>query len=226
MTRKQSNQLYMGQTVLGHLEKFPQTWNTYPKILPVADAFKTTVSELFLQSKRQEENNTPGFTRNKDNEMEKLVEATYQLLLKARSFAKIKKDEVVLESVKYAYSALEVMSAVSLYQASQIISGHARANFAEVSEFGVTEEQLTALEALQAEVSNLVNQRAIAGSTRKSATDNIADLISQMREQLDLLDDMLEAFVTDQEFLSVYSNLRKIVDRTGRGGQQPKVAVN
>ncbi|WP_295129033.1 hypothetical protein, partial [uncultured Chitinophaga sp.] len=72
----------------------------------------------------------------------------------------------------------------------------------------------------------LVNQRAIAGSTRKSATDNIADLISQMREQLDLLDDMLEAFVTDQEFLSVYSNLRKIVDRTGRGGQQPKVAVN
>jgi len=52
--------------------------------------------------------------------------------------------------------------------------------------------------------------RNVIAGARKTATSSIPGLIDQAREQLNMLDDMIEAMVSDAAFVSTYFNLRPV----------------
>lgn len=209
----------MGQAVLAQLDQFPTVWNTQVIIPAVVEDLRTTITELQAVSKKQEENHTPGFTRTKDNEMEKLIDATQVLTSKLRAFGKINRDELVLESSRHSYSSLEGMPVPMLLQTSKIAIEQARNKLPQLTNFGITEESIVSVEAIHAEVTKLINQRDIAGGTRKSATDTLPELFTQMRDKLDLLDDLIDGMIEDEAFTKVYYNLRRVNDRGGRGAK-------
>jgi hypothetical protein len=128
----------------------------------------------------------------------------------------VKGDEVLLESVRYKKSAFELMPAQSLLQVSQIVINHARTNLADLGDYGVTEAGIANLEGIHSQIMRLISLRDTAGGTKKAATDSIPEMLTQMRDKLDLLDDLIESLVEDDEFVNVYYNMRKIIDRGGR----------
>ncbi|WP_295121020.1 hypothetical protein [uncultured Chitinophaga sp.] len=174
------------------------------------------IKDITSQSQKQEENSTPGYTRSKDNELEKLQDGTRLLAAQLRASGKLNKDEVRLQSVRCTDSAFELMATQSLLQVSQIIIGHARTKLADFGDFGVTEANILNLESIRAEATRLISQRNVAGGTRKSATDTLPELLTQMRDQLELVDDLIDSLIKDIEFTNVYHNMRKIIDRGGR----------
>ncbi|PSL47419.1 hypothetical protein CLV51_102266 [Chitinophaga niastensis] len=225
MDRRQLNTLGMYQAVLTHLDKFPTTWQQLEPVIPIVDSFRINVNALLLQSQLQEQNNTVGHTLNKDQHLNKLREAVYQLSLKLRAYAKTAKNNVMLQDVNFPYSTLENTTEQLMLQRCTRIIQHAKETLPALKGYSVTEQDITDIEKLVADAHPLSAQRNVIAGTRKTATDTIPEIIQAAREQLDVLDDLMECLVTDDTFSETYFNLRRINDRVGRGSAKMQKEV-
>ena len=59
---------------------------------------------------------------------------------------------------------------------------------------------------------------------RMEATDQIAQLVAQARQQLKGLDDLVNGYIADQRFADAYFNARRIHDLKGGGNAKPQSA--
>jgi len=219
MNRRQLNMLTMYQSVLSHLDQFPDTWNQLAPMTPIVENLRKTVTDLLAQSQLQEQNNTSGHTKNKDAHFFKMLEQAYQLSLKIRVHAKLTQDNVLLHDVNYSFSTLESGAEQLVLQRCERIASHAREKLNDLSVYQVTEQDVTQLEQLIAEVQPLASARNVIAGIRKTATGNISELITHARQQLDVLDDLVEGLIQDTTFTTTYFNLRHVYDRVGRSAQ-------
>lgn len=219
MNRRQLNMLAMYQSVLSHLDQFPATWNQLAPVTPIVDNLRKTVTDLLTQSQLQEQNQTAGHTKNKDAHFYKMLEHAYQLSLKIRAYAKLTQNNVLLHDVNYSYSAMEAGAEQLVLQRCERIAQHARAKLSELTAYQVTEADVATLEQLLKEAQPLTSARNVIAGARKTATSSIPELIAFARQQLDVLDDLVEGLITDQTFTSTYFNLRQVYDRVGRSAQ-------
>lgn len=216
MTRRQLNLLEMFQAVLSHLDKFPATWNQLAPITPVVDNLRKAVTGILSQSQLQATHETKGYTKKKDAHMIQLVEHAFQLSLKLRSYAKVNNNHVLLQAVKHSFTTLESGAGPLVLQRCQRIAQHVREHLSELAAYQVTEEGVTALEQLLITTEPMTPARNVILGARKTATDSIPQLIRQARQELDVLDDLVEAMVNDAVFVSTYFNVRQVNERVGR----------
>jgi hypothetical protein len=78
---------------------------------------------------------------------------------------------------------------------------------------------LCSLERLLTTTEPMTPARNVILGARKTATDSIPELIGQARQQLDVLDDLVEAMVNDATFVSTYFNVRQINEQVGRSAK-------
>ena len=83
----------------------------------------------------------------------------------------------------------------------------------QMTDYELTTEELDALGASINGVSMLSGNRdAIIGAS-KTATDGIPVLIDKVRNQLEVLDDLVPALIDNDKFVQTYKNNRRIIDR-------------
>ncbi|HEY0612040.1 MAG TPA: hypothetical protein VGD35_20345 [Chitinophaga sp.] len=151
--------------------------------------------------------------------MLQVVEQAFQLSLKLRSYAKVSNDHVLLQAVDHSFTALGGGANQLVMQRCQRIAQHARDHLADLAAYQVTEEEVASLEQLLTTTEPMTPARNVILGARKTATDSIPELIGQARQQLDVLDDLIEAIVNDAVFVSTYFNVRQINERVGRSAK-------
>lgn len=227
MNRRQLNYLGMYQSILSHLDKFPATWNQFAPIALSVERLRKIVAKMLIQSQLQAQLVTMGYTKRKNVNMLQLLDQAYQLSLKLRSYAKVKKDPVLLHAVAFSYSEVQKGAGHLLLQRSKRLVQHARDHLAELAAYQVTAGEIAALEQQLSITEPMTPARNVIAGARKTATRSIPRLIDQAREQLNLLDDLMEATVSDAAFVSTYFNLRPVYERVGtRSGKIEKGLIN
>lgn len=209
----------MYQSVLSHLDKFPAVWNQLAPITPVVEHLRKIVADMLIQSQLQSQLETMGYTKRKDAHMSQITEHAYELGLKLRSYAKVVNDHVLLHAVDFSYTAIRRGAVQLILQRCQRIAQHARDHLAELTAYQVTEEEVAALEQLLTTAEPMTPERNVIAGARKTATGSIPALVSKGREQLDLLDGLVESMVSDATFISTYFNLRPVYERVGRSSK-------
>lgn len=210
----------MYQSVLSHFDKFPEAWNQLVPIVPVVDNLRRIVADMLTQSQLQAEHETVGYTKRKDVHVYEILDHAYRLSLKLRAYAKVHSDHVLLQAVNYSQTALKEGAGQLVLQRCQRIAQHARTHLAELATYNVTEADVATLEQLLATAEPMAPAAHVIAGARKAATKSIPELIGHARQQLNLLDDLIEGMVADTVFVDTYFNVRQVVDRTARGTQE------
>ncbi len=209
----------MHLSVLSHFDKFPASWNQLAPLTPIVDGLRQNVTDILAQSQLQAHYETVGYTKRKDVHMDQILERSYQLGLKLRAYAKVTTDHVLLQAVNFSNTKLRRGSAQLVLQRCQRIVQHARSHLAELANYQVTEAEVAAVEQMLTTTEPMTPARNVISGERKTATSSIPELIAQARQNLDMLDDLVESMVTDVAFVDTYFNVRRITNRTARGPQ-------
>lgn len=213
MNQRQLNSITMYKAVLAHLDSRPSLWNTSAPLTKVVFALRTFVMALQQQSLTQAERSTVGYTQDKEGHMQYMCDLAYGLLLKIRSYAKINNNKALLYAINYSESEIRRGPETQIINRCQTIHNKCQENLADLTDFLVTKEELTALQDSIETVKPLSAQRDAIASERVTATANISVLIDGARAELDKLDDLIEGLIKDKNFVNTYRQSRQIIDR-------------
>jgi hypothetical protein len=217
MTQQQINSLNMFKAVTALLEKKSDVWSTRTPIVPVVLNLKSIVSGVELYMKSQFEKGTAGYTQQKDAKLDVLLKLVYKLSAKLRAYAKATENIVLLKAVDYSASSLESGTETEIISRCQTIAKKANEFLSQLTDYEVTPAELDFIDHAIKDVEPLASQRDAVASERKAATAGIPELIRKGKDQLDVLDDLIEGLIHDDNFIDSYFNARRIIDRSTVG---------
>lgn len=157
--------------------------------------------------------------------MQAMCDIAYALLLKIRSYAKIANNKSLLYAINYSESEMRRGPESLIINRCQTIHNKGKEHLADLSDFLVTEENLTQLQHVINTVKPLSAQRDVIASERVTATANIPLLIEGARTELDKLDDLVEGLIADKNFVDTYRQVRQIIDRGGNTENESKKKI-
>lgn len=165
----------------------------------------------------QQEMATHGFTLDKDNQLLLVGKLTLTLIYGLRPLAKKTNDRGLLEKVDFEPSTVTRGPALTVANRCQLIHDLAKERMTVLEDFGVSQAHLDAQQVAIDTFKPLVGLRDTMSAKRQAATARIPVMDKQLREQLDILDDLTQNLIDDTDFKAAYRELRNRVDTRKRG---------
>lgn len=215
MNKKQISFLTMAKGVLAHFNGNESAWVNLEVVKEVVGEIGTQVGLVDEPSQKQE-GGTTGHTAIKDALFDTMIEKTFKLKLKLSAYARHKKDTLLLQSIDYSKSALEAGAEAGALVRCKFVLQHAKATLDKLGPYQVTQQELEEVESSVLAYEKAPVQRDLVGSTRKTATATIEQVVEELRDNFEMLDDFTYGMIDHPEFVSTYRNLRQVKERTGR----------
>jgi ElaB/YqjD/DUF883 family membrane-anchored ribosome-binding protein len=206
----------MATAVLQHFENHVNIWIDVKIVSLQREKVNQTVEAIKVAAIKQVECNPVGYTASKDQTRDLLESILYQTALYVRSYAGIAENEILLEKTNFSRSALHILRENDLLRVANMIADICEEYLADLAEYEVDQAMIDKLRKLTSQLETLYAQRDIVIDERMEATARIEQLLKQLRKQLKTLDDLVEAYIKDDIFISTYFNSRRIHDIKGR----------
>jgi hypothetical protein len=216
MNQRQENRLTMFKAVAALFQNSSAIWTTVTPVAESFGTFQTLLGQIESTALKQQESQTSGYTSNKNQQKTALAEKAYALVLKLRAFAKRSNNQVLKSAIDISLSSLLQQPEQSLIGQCQIIHDKGKQHQTEAAAYNISDAELAALQALIDDFKPLAGFRDAVGDQLSVATDGLDSLFGQARETLDILDDEVEALISDSNFVSAYFEARKTTDRKAR----------
>jgi hypothetical protein len=214
MKQKETNYLTMTGSVIQLLEDNSEKWQDITHIANSVQQIKSTANSTREAARIQDKSNTKGYTNEKHTLFLRMTLNIEKLVRKARAYARMNKDEQLLNLVDHSLSSIQDGSdEETLIRCENIAAGVENIKDTLISEFGLDETILAQINEDITAIRNLVNQRTDTNSKGTAATASIKDNIKELRTHFELLDDLVYGIIDDNDFLKIYSNTRQIIDR-------------
>lgn len=212
MQQRSVNFLKMTATVLAGMDNEKNVWANEPEIAGVVSHVSNVFNSIDGKNLIIMGVDTTGLTSVKDNLFDTITHGTLKLALKMSAYAKLKKDYVLLPLVDVSLTTLSRGIEKDAVSRCSAIIDRAAQMLPQLASFKVTAEQLELLRARIGEYNNSVTTRSTAVSNVTASGEEIAAGIADLREQLDILDDLVEGILDDEAFMARYKQWRKIID--------------
>ena len=203
----------MADTVIGFLDAFASVWSGIPSIADTVLKLKGHKSAIDGLAFEQASGVTKGATNLLQVSREAMTGLAVPVIQKLRPFAKVAGKADLLPLIDFSESELTQISHKDGLNRCKVVLEEGRKYQPEMADFGLSVEELDALEAAINGVAMLSGDRDGIIGARKTATQGIQDQIDKIRDQLEILDDLVPALVSDNTFVQTYKNNRRIIDR-------------
>jgi hypothetical protein len=214
--------LTMNQTLLAHFDNHVNLWERIVPLANTVNEVRTHVTALAQESQKQG-NSTTGHTQNKENQKELMCALAQSLVLKIRPFAKISENNILLAAVDFSESELSRGAEQEIINRCQTIHDQGQVFLTPLAEFLVTPDSLQAFQTAIQLFRPMTPQRDALGDSKTTATANIKLCIKNIREKLELLDDMVPGMITDTNFVATYRQGRQFSLKGVRKAKPPVV---
>lgn len=155
-----------------------------------------------------------GITTNKKEARLELAEWVLIVSAALKSYASEIQNNELYDKAHITKSELKTVRDTIVSSIAKNISDLATANLSALTNYDITTEVLTTGSTLKSKYDALIPAPKVARSAQKTATEEIADLISDLRKHLDTkLDNNIVRYKTNRLY-SDYNNARR-VDKTG-----------
>jgi hypothetical protein len=131
---------------------------------------------------------------------------------KLRAFARLEDDTVAANQADFSRSSLDALSLNNLLSLSRAIIEVCKVRLASLKAYGIAQADLTALQTAIDKLAALNAHRDAVLDFRMENTSSISKLLSKLRHELKTMDALVEGFIDDEAFLTVYFNARRIHD--------------
>jgi hypothetical protein len=220
MQQEQTNYLSMASGVIQGMEDKKDLWKDEEEFVSTMAEIETEYAIVNSKVKATEGLDITGYTEANRIAFDNIVKKVFKIGKKASAFAKKKNDMVLLPIVNYSYSNLSRgMKKEAIARCSAIIDA-VTAKLPLMTTFKITAADLTAAADLVADYNKKYDSKTTAQGGKTTMLDEIPGHISTLRDKFDILDDLVEGFMTDS-FIANYKNLRQIKD-FGQNKTAPK----
>ncbi len=222
MNDRQNAQLRMARTTLKAVDTHADAWAAVPIMGTYRDALACDIAAIIDAAKRQARP-TKAVTSVK-NALRKTVRTrVWSLTTALQSWSANAGRPDVAAQVDVSESDLGALGDDDLAEQSEIVVTLARDNVDALAPYGVTLDEVDALDAADDEFALALDTPRAAIGSRSRARAEIAAGIDSVRTLLvDKMDPMVERLAPSQPaFAQEYRSARIIVDRRGRGSDLP-----
>ncbi len=223
MTQKQTNSLNMFFAVLQYLNDNSAEWNANTLISSGIQTFSTSVDAINKQAAAQTGSDKKGYTTKKDQDLENLVTLAYKLALRVKNYAVSINNPVLKQAVDFSRTELEAGKEKAIADRCNNIADKANSIVAAApAEYKITPELIAQVTTAAAAIEPDTAERDVMGGTHTAATMQLNNLFTAARNQLHVVDDLIEGDADDDssDFVRNYFIMRRTVDRKGGGGKK------
>ena len=191
-------------------------WENEPEIVEVMDEIQELKAKITVKGAVESGLSGKGFTSAKDNALDSLVTKACKLSKKISGYAKKKKQLELIPLVNVSVSSLAHGSEKKVINRCKGITEIALKNMDKLASFKVTRDEIDQINMLISEYQNHIDNRSNTNIAKSSSGEDISDHISEIRHQLDILDDLIEGLMDDATFIRDYKTAR-LIDDYGKG---------
>jgi hypothetical protein len=216
MTITQSNYLNMSNAVLTLFDEHAPAWTDSVVVADGVQQFRTTVATIVTAATKQGDNDPKGHTAAKERARDELENLVYRTALRLRSYASKVGDDVLKSKTLYSRSDLDRLKQNDLLNCSRVILNVCIEKLPELSAYLIDQSTVDSLQQCIDRAGELYAHRDTVEDERMEATAHLGLLFDQARKNLKAIDDLIEGYVDDEEFVAAFFNARRIHDLRGR----------
>jgi len=195
--------------ITAHFDKNDTLWKTNVPISTCVNNIKAYTGGIDEAAFDQENKTTNGLTANKNQRLSLAINIALSIILKLRPFAKRTKNAELLEDIDIAPTHFKQGKDENSINLCLKVATRARQYLPEMADYTLTENEITALETALKPFAKVTEKRDLTHGERVSATAQLEKLTRLIREELDILDDLVKSQLTDEGFKTTYASLRK-----------------
>jgi|GEM_PF-2544707 len=211
MEKPQRNYLNMAQAVCDVFAT-DSNWQGSDLVTKSLQKVKDLCSDINQLAMHQQQNKSNGHTATTDVARTNLEDHLYTVSLRLMAWARDNNDMVVQNQVKNSRSVLSKMPLQTLFAHARSITEVCKKNVTTTANYLVSTADIVGLEAGIDNVAQLNGHRDAVIDTHMEQTARLKKKFASLRKELKVMDTLVEAYVTNGIFPSVYFNARRIHD--------------
>jgi len=216
MNQSEFNFLNMSDRVQSHMLLGRSIWENEPEIVDVVETIIKLRSGISEKGAIESGLSVKGLTSAKDNTLDSLATNTCKLSKKISGFAKKKKILELIPLVNHSVTTITRGPEKEMINRCKAITGLAVKHMDNLKSFSVKQSEIDHINDLIAEYQNHIDNRSNTHISKSSTGEEISNDISMMRDQYDILDDLVEGSLEDNVFIRDYKGAR-VIDDYGKG---------
>jgi hypothetical protein len=215
MNKTQSNFYTMLKAVCGIFENNKNILESNQLLYDGYNRLLTVNINITKAAAKQQENAPQGYTAAKDAMRVVLSDKLFLIGRRLRAFARLENDAVAEEHSVFSRSSLDLLSHNNLLHLSRAIIQICKLRIDKLSNYEINSTILEEFETSVNQLDRLASKRDVVVDERMENTSSLIELLATARQELRTMDALVEGFVEDEAFLSIYFNARRVIDLRG-----------
>ena len=216
MNQSEFNFLNMSDRVQSHMLLGRSIWENEPEIVDVVETIIKLRSGISEKGAIESGLSVKGLTSAKDNTLDSLATNTCKLSKKISGYAKKRGLLDLIPLVDVSVTAISRGPEKEVINRCKAIADIAVKHMDNLVSFKVISDEIDQIKNLISEYQSHIDNRSITNISKSSSGEDISYNISEMRHQLDILDDLVEGSLDDNTFIRDYKAAR-LIDDYGKG---------
>lgn len=208
MTSKQIGINNIAKALIVFFDMNETPWKGRPPMEVCINNIKAYHSGVEMASYLQVYKITKGLTSDKKQNRKLMIDIALGVISKIRPYAIRSNNHELLLAIDYAKSDLDHGKEELCVNRCKTIAARGREYLSFLGMYNLTENDLIALETAVDPFIEIAEKRDITEGERIAATEKIVKLISAMRKEYRILDDLVRSQIADKDFIATYFKLR------------------
>ena len=216
MNQSEFNYLNMSDRVMSHMLGGKLLWENDPEIVEVVEVIKYLRNDISEKGALESGLSGKGHTSAKDNSLDRLATKACKLSKKISAYAKKKGLLELIPLVDVSVTTISRGPEKEVINRCLAITGIAVKHFENLASFSVKKDEIEQIKNLITEYQKHIDNRSNTNISKSSSGEDIANDISGMHHQFDILDDLVEGTLEDNTFIREY-RVARLIDDYGKG---------
>jgi hypothetical protein len=218
MTDRQEAKFSMYRKVLNVCDEHEQEYAGIPAFVNAVNELKQQVTDIQSVRQQQTEADSKGTTKDKGSAIDRLAELSLKVANPVYVYAFNTQNNDLRQKVSVNKNTFYNTHDRTALTVAKIIAAEAKTRNEALREYGISDTDITELEAAIVQLEELIDAPSGVIGERKMHTENIRTLFVRADSVIyDKLDKLIRLFKTSSpEFFALYGNARNIVNTAAR----------
>jgi hypothetical protein len=210
MKQSEENFLNMVHSVLDTLKRNQSAWNSESVIIKEVNAIERDYNQILGSLNHHLRLDSGVHYNTLNDDLNSIVRATIKLCRRMYLYARLHNDEFIRKLVDHSESTLAFGSVRTVILRCQTILSRAEWMHYYLKPYKISATQLTKLRNLIDDYEQ--SQRDQSKISHISHWPTVSHQISELKERLSLLDELMKGLITNSSFITEYDNSKAIID--------------
>jgi len=212
MQQVNSNILNMVQSVLASLNKDIANWADEPEIVAEVNDLEKKYNIATSLTNQLSGINSKGYTTTKDNLFDLIMASTLIICKRLCVYARRTNDHTTLTLANHSLNSLARGMEKDAISRCAAIVNKAESMLTVVAQYKITATDVETIRGHIADYNTSIGERSSVKTSKSVMTQDLSTVISDIRRHLEMLDDLIEGFITDSDVMARYKTARIIHD--------------